>query len=52
MWTIIILIILSPIILATGFLSLAIIYGIVYTMILSIRNYILKIIGDGDERTK
>ena len=42
-WGIVALIILSPFILIASFFSLAIIYGIIYTLVSSVIDYISKI---------
>lgn len=49
---IICLIIISPLILICGFISLAIIYGVIYTMISSMIDAIKSLIGESDEHTK
>lgn len=49
MWTIIILIILSPVILITGFFSIAIILGILNWMITTFVNFIYDICDFGEK---
>lgn len=49
MWTIIILIILSPVILITGFFSIAIILGILNWMIITFVNFIYDICDFGEK---
>nr|DAH86724.1 MAG TPA: hypothetical protein [Caudoviricetes sp.] len=49
MWTIIILIILSPVILITGFFSIVILFGILNWMITTFVNFIYDICDFGEK---